>query len=79
MLKIAKPFVDEMGGAGEQARLLGAIISLGETLQMLTVAEGVEFEYQAEGLRMLGSIWRRGSIFPVRSPRVHSANICGAA
>ena len=58
-----KPFVDEMGGAGEQARLLGAIISLGETLQMLTVAEGVEFEYQAEGLRMLGCDLAQGFHF----------------
>ena len=63
VLKIAKPFVDEMGGAGEQARLLGAIISLGETLQMLTVAEGVEFEYQAEGLRMLGCDLAQGFHF----------------
>lgn len=55
MIKVAKPFVDAVGGAtGDPAGLLAGILSLGRHLGLTTVAEGIEREDQRRLLLELG-------------------------
>jgi EAL domain-containing protein (putative c-di-GMP-specific phosphodiesterase class I) len=61
-LKIAKPFVDRVG-RGEIGRLAAAIVSLGESLRLETVAEGIEEAEQRDGLRALGCALGQGFYF----------------
>jgi EAL domain-containing protein (putative c-di-GMP-specific phosphodiesterase class I) len=53
-LKIDKSFVDGMGQDGERSALAGAIIDLGRTLGLKTVAEGIEQPSQLAELEALG-------------------------
>jgi diguanylate cyclase (GGDEF)-like protein/PAS domain S-box-containing protein len=62
-LKIAKPFVDEIGSSPEQERLVAAIIRLGATLNLDTVAEGIEDENQCALLRKLHCRYAQGFFF----------------
>ena len=54
VLKIAKSFVDGLGGASDESALARAIIDLGGSFQLRVVAEGIETEDQVERLRELG-------------------------
>jgi diguanylate cyclase (GGDEF)-like protein/PAS domain S-box-containing protein len=54
MLKIDKAFVDGIGGDREDAALAHAIINLSHTLQLHTIAEGIELPEQAASLAALG-------------------------
>jgi len=59
ILKIAKPFVDDVAGhttsaGGNRRALAQAVISLGATLSVRTIAEGIELPQQLERLRELG-------------------------
>lgn len=51
VLKIAKPFVDEISSSADQERLASAIVRLGSTLGLDTVAEGIERKAQRDLLR----------------------------
>jgi diguanylate cyclase (GGDEF)-like protein/PAS domain S-box-containing protein len=62
-LKIAKPFVDQIGVDPEQERLADAIIRLGATLGLDTVAEGIEDAGQRERLRRLNCRYGQGFLF----------------
>jgi diguanylate cyclase (GGDEF)-like protein/PAS domain S-box-containing protein len=62
-LKIAKPFVDQIGTSLEQARLAEAILRLGATLGLDTVAEGIEDAAQLERLRRLRCRYGQGFYF----------------
>ncbi|MHB1224566.1 MAG: sensor domain-containing protein, partial [Gemmatimonadaceae bacterium] len=53
ILKIDKAFVDAVG-SDTDAALARAVIALGDTLGMQTVAEGIEVLAQVDGLRKLG-------------------------
>src|SRR5690349_19738701 len=53
-LKIDKSFVDGIGSEPERATLASAIIELGKTLGLKTVAEGIEQPGQASELALLG-------------------------
>jgi diguanylate cyclase (GGDEF)-like protein len=63
ILKIAKPFVDEIGVNGEATRLAEAIIRLGKTLRLTTVAEGIELSEQRDRLRELHCDVGQGFLF----------------
>jgi EAL domain-containing protein (putative c-di-GMP-specific phosphodiesterase class I) len=63
MLKIAKTFVDDLDGRGENSAFASAILALGLTLQMTTIAEGVEHPWQAAELRRLGCDLAQGFHF----------------
>jgi len=63
MIKIARPFVEEIGGGQEQSALARAIIGLGETLKLRTVAEGVERTEQCQALISLGCELGQGYFF----------------
>jgi diguanylate cyclase (GGDEF)-like protein len=63
MLKIAKTFVDDLDGRGENSAFASAILALGLTLQMTTLAEGVEHSWQVAELRRLGCSLAQGYHF----------------
>ena len=54
MLKIDKAFVDGIGRGREDTALAHAIVKLSHTLQLHTVAEGIEQPEQAAHLATLG-------------------------
>ncbi|WP_291162657.1 putative bifunctional diguanylate cyclase/phosphodiesterase [Gemmatimonas sp. UBA7669] len=63
ILKIDKAFVDVIDKGGEGPVLAQAIVALGETLQMNTVAEGIETEAQRGQLLELGCELGQGYLF----------------
>jgi len=63
ILKIAKPFVDEIGVDAEATRLAEAIIHLGKTLSLTIVAEGIERPEQRDRLRELSCDLGQGFLF----------------
>jgi EAL domain-containing protein (putative c-di-GMP-specific phosphodiesterase class I) len=63
ILKIAKPFVDQIGSDEDQERLAEAILRLGATLGLDTVAEGIEDAAQRERLRRLRCRYGQGFFF----------------
>jgi diguanylate cyclase (GGDEF)-like protein/PAS domain S-box-containing protein len=70
MLKIAKPFIDQIGSDEDQERLAEAILRLGGTLGLDTVAEGIEGAGQAERLRRLRCRYGQGFFFSPPLPAV---------
>lgn len=62
-LKIAKTFVDELGSGSEQERLVAAIVRLGSTLGLETVAEGIEKVSQRDRLLALKCPLGQGYFF----------------
>ncbi len=63
ILKIDKAFVDDIDKGGEGPVLASAIVALGETLRMRTVAEGIETEAQRGHLMQLGCELGQGFLF----------------
>jgi diguanylate cyclase (GGDEF)-like protein/PAS domain S-box-containing protein len=63
ILKIDKAFVDVIDKGGEGPVLANAIVALGKTLRMNTVAEGIESEAQREHLLALGCELGQGYLF----------------
>jgi len=70
MLKIAKPFVDQIGSDADQERLAEAILQLGATLGLDTVAEGIEDAAQRDRLRRLRCRYGQGFFFSPPLPAV---------
>ena len=54
ILKIAKPFIEEVGSGVDKSALARAIIGLGDTLKLRTIAEGIEKPEQVSALLDLG-------------------------
>jgi len=71
-LKIAKPFVDEIGSSPAQERLAAAILGLGLNLGLDTVAEGIETGAQRDRLRALHCRYGQGFFF---SPPMSAAEV----
>lgn len=63
ILKIDKTFIDRVGKKGDGAGLVQAIIALGETLNLQTVAEGVVDVRQLLELKKLGCQMGQGEYF----------------
>jgi EAL domain-containing protein (putative c-di-GMP-specific phosphodiesterase class I) len=63
ILKIDKSFIDHLDGDGEEAALARAILSLGQTLELQTIAEGVESGGQADELKRLDCDMAQGYFF----------------
>ncbi len=63
ILKIDKTFVDTIDKGGDGAVLASAIVALGETLRLDTVAEGIETEAQRGTLIELGCAFGQGFLF----------------
>jgi EAL domain-containing protein (putative c-di-GMP-specific phosphodiesterase class I) len=60
LLKIDRSFVEGMGAGAEESALGRAIVKLGHTLQLKTVAEGIEAHSQLEALRALDCNFGQG-------------------
>jgi diguanylate cyclase (GGDEF)-like protein/PAS domain S-box-containing protein len=63
ILKIAKPFVEEVGKGADRSALARAIIGLGDTLRLDTIAEGIEMAEQRGALLQLGCTLGQGHYF----------------
>ena len=68
ILKIAKPFVDEVGHGADRSALARAIIGLGDTLKLHTIAEGIEMTEQRAALLHLGCSLGQGYLFSPAIP-----------
>jgi PAS domain S-box-containing protein len=53
-LKVDRSFVRSMDGDRESRKIVASVVGLGQSLGLMTVAEGVEMSHQAEMLRWLG-------------------------
>ena len=67
-LKIPKPFVDKLVGEGADEAFVDAILRLGDSLGLATVAEGIEHPAQAERLRQMGCRFGQGYLFGRPAP-----------
>ena len=72
ILKIAKPFIDEVGAGVDNSALARAIIGLGDTLKLRTIAEGIEIAEQRGALITLGCELGQGYYF---SPPLPAAGV----
>jgi diguanylate cyclase (GGDEF)-like protein/PAS domain S-box-containing protein len=63
VLKIDRAFVEGVSRGGSDAALARTIITLGQTLGLLTVAEGVEDESSRVQLERLGCVLAQGYLF----------------
>jgi diguanylate cyclase (GGDEF)-like protein/PAS domain S-box-containing protein len=63
ILKIDKAFVEGVDGNAEDAALAHAILKLGQTLQLQTLAEGIERTKQCQALHALGCQYGQGYLF----------------
>ena len=63
ILKIDRSFVERLGGLEDGTALARAIITLGDTLGLEVVAEGIELEHQKRELIELGCVAGQGYYF----------------
>ncbi len=63
ILKIDRSFVNRLTGSSDGPDLARAVITLGETLGLDTVAEGIELEPQVSALLALGCVAGQGYLF----------------
>jgi EAL domain-containing protein (putative c-di-GMP-specific phosphodiesterase class I) len=63
ILKIAKPFVDEVAEDSDGAIMARAVVDLGRNLGLATIAEGIEREEQAAALRKLDCRLGQGFLY----------------
>ncbi|MEP6546357.1 MAG: EAL domain-containing protein [Gammaproteobacteria bacterium] len=63
ILKIDRTFISRLTGAGSGSELARAVITLGATLGLDTVAEGIELEPQVAALLALGCVAGQGFLF----------------
>lgn len=68
ILKIDRSFVEAVAHASSDPVLVRAIIALGRTLRIETIAEGIERPEQLEGLRALGCPLGQGFLFSKSLP-----------
>jgi diguanylate cyclase (GGDEF)-like protein len=62
-LKIATEFVQDTDVGSRSSALAGAIVALSESLNIVTIAEGIETKEQAERMRSLGCLFGQGYFF----------------
>jgi diguanylate cyclase (GGDEF)-like protein/PAS domain S-box-containing protein len=76
LLKVAKPFVDMIDGHGNDdgERLARAVLALGASLRLQTIAEGIELPLQLERLREAGCDLAQGFLL---SPPLAPAELVG--
>lgn len=63
ILKIDRAFTAGLGGEGRQAALAEAVVKIGTTLDLQTVAEGIEATSQVSWLRALDCTYGQGYLF----------------
>jgi len=78
-LKIARAFVEELGTSPEQERLVAAILRLGTTLGLESIAEGVETEAQRDRLLALRCRYAQGFLYSPPLPEDELAVVLSRA
>ncbi|MEP7054030.1 MAG: EAL domain-containing protein [Actinomycetota bacterium] len=78
ILKIAKAFVDGIGEDPGVSAFAQAIVGLGRTLNMQTLAEGIEHPWQARELHALGCELGQGYYFARPMPAIEMERILEA-
>jgi diguanylate cyclase (GGDEF)-like protein/PAS domain S-box-containing protein len=78
ILKIAKPFVEEVGQGADRSALARAIIGLGDTLRLQTIAEGIEMAEQRAALLELGCTLGQGHHFWAALPAAAIGEVLAA-
>ena len=70
MIKIDKSFVNGIGQGGDEGIIAATVITLGHSLKLKVIAEGVETEPQMRALQMLGCDMMQGYLFskPLSAP-----------
>jgi diguanylate cyclase (GGDEF)-like protein/PAS domain S-box-containing protein len=68
VLKIDRSFVEHVDRDSEPSELVRTIIQLGRSLQLVTVAEGVETERQREAIAAMGCTLGQGYLFSKALP-----------
>jgi EAL domain-containing protein (putative c-di-GMP-specific phosphodiesterase class I) len=68
ILKIDRSFVSRLTNSDNGPELASAVITLGETLGLDTVAEGIELEPQVSALLALGCVAGQGFLFAKAAP-----------
>ncbi|MFP5299515.1 MAG: EAL domain-containing protein, partial [Actinomycetota bacterium] len=63
VLKIDRSFVEDIDRTTQEAALAQAVVALGQTLNLMTVAEGVETQAHADRLLDLGCRTAQGYLF----------------
>ncbi len=63
MLKIDRTFVQGVARGGSQTALARTIVALGRSLNLATIAEGVDAESQRVALQALGCALGQGSCY----------------
>ena len=77
-LKIDRSFVTQITHSRENMEIVRTITSLGKSLDMVVIAEGVETEGQLEELRTLGCEYGQGCLFTRPRPAAEITKIlCG--
>ncbi len=75
MLKIPKPFIDDVGGYVDDSALARATIDIGHSLGLRVVAEGIERQEQLDRLVELGCRYGQGFLLgrPVSAERMRAS------
>ena len=68
MIKIARSFVERVGEGEDNYALAQAIFSMGKSLRLIVIAEGIETAQQLRLLRELGCDWAQGYYFAQPMP-----------
>jgi PAS domain S-box-containing protein len=78
-LKIDRSFIQSMASRRESRKIVAAVVGLGYSLGMKTVAEGVETEEQADMLLWLGCELAQGWLYGHPLPAEHIPDMVAAA
>jgi EAL domain-containing protein (putative c-di-GMP-specific phosphodiesterase class I) len=78
-LKIDRSFVQSMTSERESRKIVAAVVGLGYSLDLITVAEGVETEEQADILLRLGCDFAQGWLYEHPLPAQHIPEMIAAA
>ena len=73
-IKVARPFVGELGDPEGDSRLVRGIVELAHSLGLPVVAEGIEEPVQRDELRALGCMFGQGFLFarPLELPALRA-------
>ena len=77
-LKVDRSFVHSMTEERESRKIVAAVVGLGQSLGLITVAEGVETQEEAEMLLWLGCELGQGWLFGKPVPAAELANVVSA-
>jgi diguanylate cyclase (GGDEF)-like protein/PAS domain S-box-containing protein len=78
ILKIDRSFVERLGADDDDAALVRTIVQLGQSLGMVTVAEGVEADEQRTALQRIGCDLAQGYYFARPLPAPQAGNLIEA-